>query len=122
MSVTFRSVENCAIGRSYYSRSELFCPHGVLSGNLPTRCYLPLVDHVLSFHHKNAVMQVNTSACVIRNDPEPVANVNRGTTSNGQVPVLFREVFQFEFRVSQHVAIAQPVTREQRICGQGLTS
>src|SRR6266478_8596399 len=121
MSVTFRSVENCSIGCSYYSRSEPFCTHGVRSGNFPARCYLPLVDHVLSFHHKYAVMQVNASACVIRNDPEPVANVNLGATWNGQVPVLFREVFQFEFRVSQHVAITQPVTREQRICGKGLT-
>ena len=81
MSGTFR--RNSSIGRSYYSRSELFCTHGVLSGNFPTRCYLPFLDHVLSFHHKDAVMQVNASACVIRNDPEPVANVNLGATWNG---------------------------------------
>ena len=66
-----------------YSWSELFCTHGVPSGNFPTRCYLPFVDHVLSFHHKDAVMQVNASACVIRNDPEPVANVNLGASWNG---------------------------------------
>jgi hypothetical protein len=65
------------------------------SGDFPARCYPPLINHLFSFDHIGAIMQINARTNMVRDDPEPVANSNSGVPQNGQVPVFFGEFFQF---------------------------